>query len=58
MSEFKSNLRRLALEQQAQSLQLRLHNASSDVEKRQLHNKLTAVKKTLLKLTQSLPLDV
>ena len=58
MSEFKSNLRRLALEQQAQSLQLQLHNASSDVEKRQLHNKLTAVKKTLLKLTQSLPLDV
>ena len=53
MSEFKSNLRRLALEQQAQSLQLQLQNASSDVEKRQLHNKLTAVKKSLLKLTQT-----
>ena len=58
MSEFKSNLRRLALEQQAQTLQQQLHNTSSDVEKLLLHNKLTAVKKTLLKLTQSLPLDV
>lgn len=58
MSEFKSNLRRLALEQQAQTLQQQLHNTSSDVEKLLLHNKLMAVKKTLLKLTQSLPLDV
>ena len=53
MSEFKSNLRRLALEQQAQSLQQQLHNVSSDTEKHLLQTKLTAVKKMLLKWTQT-----
>ena len=47
MNEFKSNLKRLALEQQAQSIQTAIHNASSEVEKQTLLNKLKAVKKSL-----------
>lgn len=47
MNELKSNIRRLALEQNAQSLQRQIHNASSQVEIHLLQNKLKAVRKSL-----------
>lgn len=51
MGEFKSNIRRLALEQNAQSLQSQIHNASDEVEIQRLQTKLKAIRKTLAKLT-------
>lgn len=51
MGEFKSNIRRLALEQNAQSLQSQIHNASDEAEIQRLQTKLKAIRKTLAKLT-------
>lgn len=50
MNEYKSNLKRLALEQQAHNLQAAIHNASTEAEQRLLHNKLQAVRKSLSNL--------
>ena len=52
MSEFKSMLRRLALEQNIQLIQSQIHQSNDEKECAQLKVRLKAIKKTLEKLDE------